>query len=71
VLAWPEDGKVLIKSLAAPSNANLPTFQGIILDVDVLGCNEKPVWQQNGEGLHVSCPGMQSDMPVVIRVTVD
>lgn len=71
VLAWPEDGSVMIQSLAATKDAHLPLFQGMILDVDVLGCDEKPVWSRDEEGLHVSCPRMQSDKPVVIKVTVD
>ena len=42
-----------------------------IRDVDVLGLTEKPEWCRQKDGLHVSAPGMKTDKPVVIRVTVD
>lgn len=71
VLSWPEDGKVVIKSLGYSENANLPEFHGIIKDVDVLGCAEKPVWSREKGGLHVSAPAIRTDKPVVIRVTID
>ena len=71
VLSWPEDGKVIIKALGHSENANLPEFHGIIRDVDVLGCAEKPVWSREKGGLHVSAPGIRTDKPVVIRVTID
>ncbi len=71
VLSWPEDGKVVIKSLGHSENANLPEFHGIIKDVDVLGCAEKPVWSREKGGLHVSAPTVHSDKPVVVRVKID
>ncbi len=71
VLSWPEDGKVVIKSLGHSENANLPEFHGIIKDVDVLGCAEKPIWSREKGGLHVSAPAVHSDKPVVIRVRID
>lgn len=71
VLSWPEDGKVVIKSLGHSENANLPEFHGIIKDVDVLGCLEKPVWSREKGGLHVSAPAVHSDKPVVVRVKID
>ncbi len=71
VLSWPEDGKVVIKSLGHSENANLPEFHGIIKDVDVLGCAEKPVWSREKGGLHVSAPAVHSDKPVVVRVRID
>ncbi len=71
VLSWPEDGKVVIKSLGHSENANLPEFHGIIKDMDVLGCAEKPVWSREKGGLHVSAPTVHSDKPVVVRVKID
>ncbi len=71
VLSWPEDGHVVIKSLGHSENANLPEFHGIICDVDVLGCAEKPVWERKNGGLHVSAPGMKAGYPVVVRVKID
>lgn len=71
VLSWPEDGHVVIKSLGYSADANLPEFHGIVKDVDVLGCAEKPVWERKAGGLHVTMPGIKTDKPVVIRVKID
>ena len=71
VLSWPEDGHVVIKSLGHSADANLPEFHGIVKDVDVLGCAEKPVWERKQGGLHVTMPGIKTDKPVVIRVKID
>lgn len=71
VLSWPEDGNVVIKALGHSENANLPEFHGIIRDVDVLGCDTKPVWERKNGGLYVSAPGMKAGYPVVVRVKID
>ena len=71
VLSWPEDGHVVIKSLGHSADANLPEFHGIVKDVDVLGCDEKPVWERKEGGLHVTAPGIKTDKPVVVRVKID
>ena len=60
-----------IKSLGHSEDANLPEFHGIIRDVDVLGCDEKPVWSREKGGLHVTMPGIKTDKPVVVRVKID
>lgn len=71
VLSWPEDGHVVIKSLGHSADANLPEFHGIVKDVDVLGSDEKPVWERKQGGLHVTLPGIKTDKPVVVRVKID
>ena len=71
VLSWPEDGNVLIRSLAKPVPSRVPTFQGMILDVDILGSDKKPEWKHDEEGLHVSAPSVKTDKPVVIRIKPD
>jgi len=71
VLSWPEDGHVVIKSLGHSADANLPEFHGIVKDVDVLGCDEKPVWERKEGGLHVTMPGIKTNKPVVVRVKID
>lgn len=71
VLSWPEDGHVVIKSLGHSADANLPEFHGIVKDVDVLGCADKPVWERKAGGLHVTMPSVKTDKPVVIRVKID
>ncbi|MCX6915087.1 MAG: carbohydrate-binding protein, partial [Verrucomicrobia bacterium] len=47
-LGWPADGKLVVKSLAAPA--------GKISTVRLLGYNLKVDWQQTAEGLVVSLP---------------
>jgi len=71
VLSWPEDGNVLIRSLAEADASCLPLFHGIIRDVAVLGLDEKPEWKRDEEGLHVSAPSVKTDKPVVIRLKLD
>lgn len=71
VLSWPEDGKVVIKSLAHADASHLPVFHGIVKDVDVLGCSDKPAFHRDEMGLHVSAPSVKTDKPVVIRVKID
>lgn len=71
VLKWPEDGKVSIRSLGENDASKLPLFHGIIRDVDVLGCEVKPQYIRTANGLEVEAKGIQSELPVVIKVTVD
>ncbi len=70
VLEWPKDGRVTITSLAGREASNLPIFSGIIENAEVLG-SSGAVWKRDGEGLHIECPQMQSDLPVVVRVTIN
>jgi len=66
-LACPGDGQFTVKAL----NRRGPgEYLGVIRDVDILGCEQKPQWRQDDQGLHVSAPFVSGDMPVAIRVTV-
>jgi alpha-L-fucosidase len=47
-LGWPADGKLLIRSLAAPA--------GQVTDVTLLGHPQKLAWSQTAEGLVVTLP---------------
>ena len=71
VLVWPEDGHVLIVSLAKADASKLPVFDGIIQAVKVLGHEGGVQWHRDEMGLHVLAQGVRSDMPVVIRVQLD
>ena len=71
VLVWPEDGHVLIASLAKTDASKLPVFDGIIRGVKVLGHEGGVQWHRDETGLHVLAQGVRSDMPVVIRVQLD
>jgi len=51
-LAWPENGKLTIKSLAAGS----PLAKGEIESVMLLGYRGKLTWKQNADGLSIDLP---------------
>ena len=70
-LALPEDGRVLVRSLREADASRLPVFHGIITGVRVLGYEGPVRWRRDEEGLHVAAHGLQSDLPVVIRVDLD
>ncbi len=71
VLAYPTDGKVTITSLAEADAARLPVFHGIIRQVDVLGYDEKPAFCRDEAGLHIQTQHVQSDKPVVFRISLE
>ena len=61
-LGWPADGKLVVKSLAAPA--------GKISTVRLLGYNLKVDWQQTAEGLIVSLPEQKvSEYTCAVRIT--
>ena len=70
-LKWPEDGKVCVESLAEADASHLPKFHGIVRNVEVLGREDAPEWHRDEKGLHVSAQGISTEMPVVIKITVD
>lgn len=70
VLSWPEDGQVIVRCMACAPNAEAHLFQGIIRDVQVLGHAGKAVWSREMDGLHVSCPGIRTDCPVVLKIHI-
>ena len=70
VLKFPENGKVLIKSLADSKDQNIPEFHGIITDVRVLGSNEDPIWSKNSDGLSIETKTVKSDVPIVYKITL-
>ena len=39
-----------------------------IESVDILGYDGRLQWSVDGEGLHVTAPGIDSEFPVVVRV---
>ncbi|MDD6616131.1 MAG: alpha-L-fucosidase [Lachnospiraceae bacterium] len=65
-----ETGTYCIRSLAEQDASRLANFHGIIENVEVLGCEELPVWRRDEEGLHISTC-MRSNAPVVFRITVE
>jgi len=51
-LGWPEDGQLVIKSLAKPSGQNINNISSISL----LGYKGKLVWKQTSDALYVTLP---------------
>lgn len=70
-LCWPKDGRVTIRSLAEADAARLPVFHGIVKRVEVLGAAQPCTWTRDEAGLHVHAPGIQSEYPVALRITLD
>ncbi len=67
VLVYPEDGVVTIQSLKEKSHH----FQGLIKDIAVLGFEERPVWERTEEALIVKTSFVQSELPVVLKFSID
>jgi alpha-L-fucosidase len=51
-LAWPEDGKLVIKSLATGS----PNYSGQISRIGLLGSESSLAWSRSAEGTIVTLP---------------
>ncbi len=66
----PEDGHFTVKALAENTVANSPDFHGIVSKVEILGYDGPVEWNKDPEGLHVTAE-IHSDMPVVLRITVE
>ena len=70
-LNYPDDGEVIIRSLAEAKDQNKPEFHGIIRKVEVLGFDEEPEWSVNENGLSIKTTNVQSEYPVVVKITLD
>lgn len=70
-LHYPENGRVTVRALGEQDASHLPKFHGIIKNVEVLGFEEQPVWNRDGEGLHIETKTVSSDKPVVFKVTLE
>ena len=64
-LAWPDDGKLLVKSLASGDSP-----AGRVEAVRLLGHDGKLEWEQTAEGLRVTLPEKPpSDFAVTLAIT--
>ncbi len=70
VMAYPENGKVVLKELADVHGNNL-SYHGVIKDVSVLGFDEEVRWERTGRGLELSTGLVKSDRPVVFKIQLD
>lgn len=62
-----DDGKYLIKTLGEKDASKLANFHGIIDEISVLGCDEKPEWHRNEDGLFIESK-FKSDYPVAFKI---
>lgn len=69
-LRYPESGAVTVRALGEQDASHLPKFHGIIKSVEVLGFDEQPVWNRDGEGMHIATKTVSTDKPVVFKVTL-
>ena len=65
-----EDGKYCIHSFAEQDASRQANFHGIIEGVEVLGCEETPVWSRDTEGLHIKT-SLRTNTPVVFKLKID
>lgn len=71
VMLWPENGEVALASLRHGDASKLPLFSGIVKRVEALGAEGELRWTRDENALRVSAPHIKSDMPVVLKITVD
>jgi alpha-L-fucosidase len=63
-LAWPRDGKVLIKTLYAGT----PYLAAPITQVSLLGDSDPVTWRQTPQGLAVQLPAPHDDLPYALKI---
>ncbi len=65
VMAWPESGRVRLKTLAAAS----PQLAGAVAKVDMLGGGEDLKFERGAEALEVTLPARPAgDLPFALRI---
>jgi alpha-L-fucosidase len=70
-MASPENGHARIQALAQSKDQNLPEFHGIIQTVTILGHEEQPIdWQVTDEGLQLTFEPIETDQPIVYKITM-
>jgi alpha-L-fucosidase len=67
----PPNGLALIKTLYQGGEKQNPNFNGIIKDVSVLGEENAPAFERMEDGLHVHFDKKESNLPVVIKITLE
>lgn len=71
VLKCSENGEYVIKSLDMQDASSRDNFSGIVRDATVLGTAEKPVWERQGDGLHIRTDYKNGDYPIVFKIEID
>lgn len=68
IMKYPKSGKIRIRSLGKSGDKDKPAFFGLIKKVSVLGYDITPDFSVEDDGLHILTEGVESDMPVVIKI---
>lgn len=63
-------GSVCIKAMAERTGKHAAFFAENIKAVEVLGYDKSPNWEKTSEGLKIETVKIESDMPVVFKITV-
>jgi len=71
VMQWPEDGTVHLTALGAVEEAKMPPFCGILRGMEVLGFAGDIQWSRDESALHILAPFVKSDLPVVLKISID
>ena len=71
VMKSAEDGRYCMPALGEKDASSKPNFHGVIRKVELLGADGACEWSRDEQGLHVTAPVVQTDKPVVFRVTLD
>ena len=65
----PEDGNLLVKSLAAKKDPTAADWNAVIRDVSPVGFDaENFSFRQDEQGLHLYAPGIRTDAPAAFRI---
>ena len=64
-----ETGDYTVKSLRMQEHTHGSVLFAPVMEVEVLGCNEKPVWSRDENGLHIHTD-YKAEGPVTFKVTV-
>lgn len=70
VMQYPKDGKVTIRSLAESKDQNVPNFHGLIRKINILGFDGDVKYKKDTDGLHIYAKGVDTTLPVVVRIQV-
>ncbi len=70
IMNWPEDGTVTIRSIADSKDQNVPEFHGLIEAVSILGYETEVQYHKDTEGLHIVAEGVDTKLPVVVRIRI-
>ncbi|MBE5813757.1 MAG: alpha-L-fucosidase [Clostridiales bacterium] len=70
-LVCPEDGTLHIRSMREADASHLPLFSGAVKAVTVLGCDAPITWERDTTALTVHLGAYRSELPVVVKITVN